>query len=107
MKSFPVGSDASGLRWQFGSDPATGNPTPSGGALIAETGPDEYLVTGLNVRVDFQHPDGKRFLLVRVEEGHYEEGRWVFDRLWNGDQTDHGLNFTSLPQLLRVKLATY
>lgn len=30
-----------------------------------------------------------------------------FDRLWNGDQTDYGLNFTAEPQLLRVKLATW
>jgi hypothetical protein len=31
----------------------------------------------------------------------------VVDRLWNGDQTDYGLNFTGLPQVLRVHLATY
>ena len=31
-------------------------------------------------------------------------GDWVFDRLWNGDQTDYGLNFTAAPQLLRVTL---
>ena len=35
------------------------------------------------------------------------QGQWVFERVWNGDQTDYGLNFTSAPQLLRVKLATY
>jgi beta-galactosidase GanA len=46
-------------------------------------------------------------MLERVEEGHYVDGAWVFDRLWNGDQTDYGLNFTSEPQLLRVKLATW
>jgi hypothetical protein len=28
-------------------------------------------------------------------------------RIWNGDQTDYGLNFTSLPQVLKVTLATY
>jgi beta-galactosidase GanA len=43
----------------------------------------------------------------RVEEGHYEGGKWVFERVWNGDQTDYGLNFTSVPQVLRVKLATW
>jgi len=31
----------------------------------------------------------------------------VFERLWNGDQTDYGLNFTSIPQVLHVQLASY
>ena len=45
--------------------------------------------------------------MMRVEEGHYDEvGKWVFERVWNGDETDYGLNFTDLPQLLHVKLAT-
>jgi hypothetical protein len=28
-------------------------------------------------------------------------------RVWNGDQTDYGLNFTAAPQVLRVSLATF
>jgi hypothetical protein len=31
----------------------------------------------------------------------------VMDRVWNGDQTDWGLNLTTAPQVLRVKLATF
>jgi hypothetical protein len=27
--------------------------------------------------------------------------------LWNGDQTDYGLNFRKLNQLMRVRLGTY
>ena len=42
-----------------------------------------------------------------VDEGTYVDGKWVFRRRWNGDQTDYGLNFSGIPQLLRVKLATY
>ncbi len=96
-------------RAQFGSEEAKGNATPSGGALIAELSPDEYLVTGYHVRVSFEHAEQSKqpLLMARVEEGHYDKGRWVFERLWNGDQTDYGLNFTSLPQVLRVRLATY
>jgi len=45
--------------------------------------------------------------MARVEEGYYEHGKWKFVRLWNGDQTDWGLNFTSVPQVLRVKFASY
>jgi beta-galactosidase GanA len=109
---------ALGRRWQvalsygrpqFGPDPPTGNPLPAGGALIAELSPDEFLVTGFQVRVNFESAqrDGRRFMLARVEEGHYDGERWVFERVWNGDQTDWGLNFTSAAQLLKVRLATY
>ena len=109
---------ALGRRWQvnlsygrpqFGTDPPTGNKIPAGGALIAELAPDEFLVTGFQARVNFESAqlDGKRFMLARVEEGHYDVERWVFERVWNGDQTDWGLNFTSAAQLLKVRLATY
>jgi beta-galactosidase GanA len=93
----------------FGNDrPPPGNTPPQGGALIAELAPDEYLVTGYHVRVDFQPADGrKNWMMVRVEEGYYDHGEWKFVRLWNGDQTDWGLNFTSEPQVLRVKLGSY
>ena len=29
-----------------------------------------------------------------VEEGTFDNGRWVMQRRWNGDQTDYGLNLT-------------
>ncbi len=94
----------------FGTAPAKGNAALDGGVLIAQVGVNEYLVTGRNVRVDFsagKTRGGARFLLGRVEEGRYEDGRWIFKRLWNGDQTDWGLNFAALPQVLKVRLATY
>jgi beta-galactosidase GanA len=97
---------------QFGVTAPAGNAPPSGGALIAELGPDDYLVTGCHVRVTFSlssaaDPAARRVIFARVEEGHYDNGQWIFDRLWNGDQTDWGLNFSSVPQVLRVQLATY
>lgn len=97
-------------RPQFGTEPAKGNEHPTGGVAIAELGVDEYLVTGFDARVDFALavPGSDRMILDRVEEGHYDAaGRWVFERVWNGDQTDYGLNFTALPQVLKVRLATY
>jgi beta-galactosidase GanA len=104
--------------WQFGLaewawlGPVDKIPTdpPLGGALIARLGPDDYLVTGRLARVSFDlahKGDAHGVMLARVEEGHFDHGRWVFERLWNGDQTDYGLNFTSTPQVLRVRLATY
>ncbi|MET3668068.1 DUF5597 domain-containing protein [Caulobacter sp. 1776] len=103
-------------KWQFGAsdwawlkDRPVGPQGPDGGGIIAQLSPDEFLVTGRNVRFDFGRAiqDGKPMMVARVEEGHFENGQWVFDRLWNGDQTDYGLNFTGGAQILRVKLATY
>lgn len=83
----------------------------SGGALIAQLGPNEYLVTAYNARVDFALANpkpGEQSQLDKVEEGHYaKDGTWVVDRIWNGDQTDYGLNFATAPHILHVKLSTY
>jgi len=106
-------------QWQFGftgnsflgkTEPPPGSEKPAGGVLIAQLGPDEYLVTGTHARVNFDISDHKanlQSMFDRVEEGHYENGKWVFERVWNGDETDYGLNFTAQSQMLRVKLATY
>ena len=77
-------------------------------ALIAELGPDEFLVTGMPARVTI-HPVAASAALIydRVEGGRYVDGQWRFARNWNGDQTDYGLNFSDAVQLLRVTLATY
>jgi beta-galactosidase GanA len=97
-------------RAQFGFKPPEGNDYPSGGAVIAELGPDEFLVTGVHARVQIEPVKpvpGELMQIVYIQEGHYDDdGKWVFDRMWNGDQTDYGLNFTSNPVLLHVKLAT-
>ncbi|SDR16319.1 DUF5597 domain-containing protein [Pseudoxanthomonas sp. CF125] len=89
---------------------APGNPEPVGAALIAETGTDEFLVTAYHARVNIVAVDpavAARQIYDRVEEGTYENNQWKFQRVWNGDQTDYGLNFSSADQLLKVKLATY
>ncbi|HEX7761169.1 MAG TPA: DUF5597 domain-containing protein [Caulobacteraceae bacterium] len=81
-----------------------------GGVLVAQLGPDEYLVIGQRARISFGLPNkgaAAGWLYARVEEGHYDNGQWVFERVWNGDQTDYGLNFTDTPRVLRVRLATY
>jgi len=102
--------------WQFGSMDAPwmgkaekqpGREIPDGGALIAQLSANEFLVTGYRARVTFGSAKDERFMLARVEEGHFENGQWVFDRVWNGDQVDYGLNLTTLPQVLKVKLAAY
>ena len=104
-------------QWQFGMEewfPDADRPDfadrPVGGAVIARLGPDEFLVIGRYARVSFtlRDPDpAQHSMMVRVEEGRYEDGEWVMQRVWNGDQTDYGLNFTDRPVVLRVKLGIY
>ncbi len=96
---------------QFGpGDHAPGNPEPVGGALVAQLGENQFLVSGFFCRVEFHPSDsasGKQREFLRVEEGMYEDGVFKTIRLWNGDQTDYGLNFTSASQVLRVSLGSY
>ena len=106
-------------QWQFGMpewDPQNkngypeGSDVPSGGMAVARLSDNEFLVTGLNARISFglaKGQDDKGMILDRVEEGHYDKGVWVFDRVWNGDETDYGLNFTGQPVVLKVRLGTY
>jgi hypothetical protein len=44
---------------------------------------------------------------LRVQEGHYEGTEWKGGRLWNGDEADSGLFFSSPGAVLHVKLGTY
>ena len=97
-------------RPQFGGwgKPAPGNDPANGGAMVAQLGPNEFLVTGVHTRVDFESTvRGKQRQFVAVQEGLYDGENWKAIRVWNGDQTDYGLNFTSANQVLRVTLATY
>jgi beta-galactosidase GanA len=113
-QSFEVGSWKVTVSYglgQFGpGDHPPGNPEPVGRALVAELGANEFLLTGFFCRVDFRVADeqsGRQRQFLRVEEGQYEGEEFRPSRVWNGDQTDWGLNFTSAPQVLRVSLATY
>jgi beta-galactosidase GanA len=80
-----------------------------GRALVAQLGPDEFLVAGIDCRVQFVAPvhSGKQVQLLRVEEGRYDGATWIPARLWNGDETDYGLNFGGKGSLLRVKVGSY
>ena len=78
-----------------------------GRALVAQLGPNEFLVTGMDASVSFHLPaklPGQQMQIMRAEEGKYENGRWKFRRLWNGDQTDRGLNFKHGGEVVRVTL---
>jgi beta-galactosidase GanA len=102
--------------WAFGQPEwhpeAPPNPTkeePVGGAAIVQLGPNEFLVAGSDVRLEFalgERGTGENSQILDVEEGTFENGRWVMSRRWNGDQVDYGINLTT-PTLLKLRLGTY
>jgi len=96
---------------QFGpGNNPKGNAEPVGRALIAQLADNQFLAAGFFCRVDFQMSDaasGKQREFLRVDEGGYQGGAFKAIRIWSGDQTDWGLNFSSAPQVLRVTLGTY
>ncbi|MBP1202109.1 beta-galactosidase GanA [Duganella sp. 1411] len=106
-------------QWQMGEQPESadmkdipaGTESPSGGVAVAQIGEGEFIVFGQHARVKFHGTGanaGKPAMFARAEEGRFDaDGKWVMQRNWNGDQTDHGLNLTGRPTVLRVKMGTY
>ena len=85
-----------------------------GRILAAQIGPNEFLVAGMDARVDFLTPirvgrlaGQKSMQYLRVEEGSYDGKTWKPARIRNGDETDHGLVFPSAGAVLHVKVGTY
>ena len=82
-----------------------------GVALVAQLGPDEFLVTGVDASVSFHlpgRPPGMRMQILAAEEGSYQNGSWKPVRLWNGDETDRGLEFhANDPVVIRIRLGKF
>lgn len=81
-----------------------------GRAVVASLGPNQFLVAGIDCRVQFAlpvHAGGKQAQMLKVEEGRFDGADWTTTRLWNGDETDYGLNFGGRGSLLRVTMGSY
>lgn len=104
--------------WQFGlpewkavfekAGVPEGTEDPSGGVSLIALSDNEFLLIGYNARVTFSAADSTdgKMVYQHVEEGHFENGKWVSERVWNGDQTDWGLNLAQ-PRILKISLAAY
>jgi beta-galactosidase GanA len=104
-------------QWQFGqkewtwikADKPAWADQPVGGAVVAQLSPTEFLVAGDYVRLNFNARTGgpANGMMVRVEEGTLTDGRWTTTSVWNGDQTDYGVNIIDRPVLLKVTMGVY
>jgi hypothetical protein len=105
--------------WQFGerewswiqTDPHPTKGKPVGGAVALQLGPDEFLISGAWTRLRFALANAKpgdQWHYLSVEQGSFDaDGNWVRHHVWNGDQTDYGINFTGRPVLLKVRLGRW
>ncbi len=80
-----------------------------GRALVAQLGPDKFLVAGIEARVTFYLASGYggHMQILSAEEGTYNNETWRPSRVWNGDQTDRGLNFHHEHQIVQIQLGTF
>jgi len=89
---------------------APGTKDAHGAALIAQIGPDEFLVTGVDSSVVFHLPGKEPWIrsqILTAEQGTYQNGGWKPLRLWNGDESDRGLCFHGKPTVVRVKMQRF
>ena len=89
---------------------APGTKDAHGSALVAQLGPDEFLVTGVDASVTFHLP-GKlpwiRSQIVSAQQGVYQNDVWKPLRLWNGDETYRGVCFYQKPEVVRVTMGRF
>jgi hypothetical protein len=102
-------------QWRFGESswggdfakPPAHTEQPGGGVAIAQIANDEFIVIGQSTRVRFEPAPGRSGFLLRAEQGRFDaQGRWIMERVWNGDQVDYGLNLPVEPVMLKVKMAS-
>ena len=73
-------------------DSIFGSHTESGYGLVMAAGPDEFLGVGKGFRVLFSAPaqSKTRVGIGAIDEGAFEDGKWVPGRRLNGDENDQG-----------------
>ena len=92
---------------QFDGRRAPGTKDAHGTALVAQLGPDEFLIAGTDASVIFHLPGKSAWMhseFLSAEEGKYENGVWKASRQLNGDETDRGIQFHEGGTVVRVKM---
>lgn len=76
-------------------DSIFGNTGESGFGLIMADGKDAFLGVGKGFRVTFlpDPPSGPQAGIAAVDEGTFEQGKWIAGRRLNGDEDDQGTHW--------------
>lgn len=87
-------------------DNSFGSHADSGYGLIMATGPDEFLGAGKGFRVTVTSSTGKQIGIASIEEGTFQDGKWVSGRRLNGDEDDQGEHWRFDDRKLNIEKAT-
>ena len=77
---------------------------PLGACYAIELDANRFLLIGLNCGVNFHVKPGDKYQMdiLRLEEGHVENGAWVCERILNGDEK-MSLRFGDMPKAMMVE----
>ena len=107
---------------QRDGQPAPGTKNHMGRVLIAQLGPNEFLLTGVDASIRFHRPgflSGIRMQILTAEQGYYTPSStpgapevWHTIRLLNGDQNDRGIRFpkadsSQTPTAVRITVSRF
>jgi beta-galactosidase GanA len=86
-------------------DELFGGHAESGFGLIMATAPDEFLGAGKGFKVTFvpRASTGKRVGIAAVDEGSFEDGKWIPGRRLNGDENGQGTGWRFDSRRLRIE----
>jgi hypothetical protein len=89
-------------------DSIFGGQTESGFGLIMGDGKDAFLGVGKGFRVTFSSSSGSgpQMGIGAVEEGRFEDGKWIAGRRLNGDEDDQGEHWRFDPRQVRTEKVT-
>ena len=84
------------------------NPDAGGKLMIIKLSENKFILIGALCHITFQpmgSNQGKAWQYLKVEEGHYENGKFNRLRILNGDETDFGgPRFGPVPTVLQTEL---
>ncbi len=89
-------------------DDIFGMKAETGAGLIIATGPNEFLGVGRGFRVLItpRSPSPFKLGIASIEEGTYQDGKWIPGRRLNGDENDQGNYWRFDPHSIKVEKAT-
>jgi beta-galactosidase GanA len=87
-------------------DSIFGGQTESGFGLIMADGKDAFLGVGKGFRVTFSANSGPQVGIGAVDEGSFENGKWIAGRRLNGDENDQGAYWRFDPRQVRTEKVT-
>ncbi len=94
--------------WKYAA--RTEGDNPRFGGMIIMLAPDEFLIAGRGLIVTFQTNSDYIAGIASIDEGYYENGKWIAGLRMNGDQSHQGRHL-NLPgnifSMQKVKLYKY